>query len=195
MPIPFDIVICLANVKDFILQQSFRWSSVNIQDYLTRYGSGTVSRTSWNQIFANAATSRTAPRPSVVSVWKSMTMKDYVLGSYLVKTGWGNGTLHMIVIRTLNRCSGRAHRSRCGLFVRLDYVIGFNYILVSYWGRESTCMTGKYSGYILWSSMHTLRKIRISGHVLTCDLVGDWRASVLQREVLSLSLGTQLTLS
>ena len=81
MPIPFYIILCLANVKDFILQQSFRRASVNIQDYLTRYGSGTVSRTSWNQIFANAATSRTAPRPSVVSVWESMTMKDYVLGS------------------------------------------------------------------------------------------------------------------
>ena len=87
MPIPFDVVICLANVKDFILQQSFRRASVNLQDYLTRYGSGTVSRTSWNQIFAKAATSRTAPRASVISVWKSMTMKNYALGSYLVRAG------------------------------------------------------------------------------------------------------------
>ena len=75
MPISLNIIVRLANMEYFILQYSFRHGQNNIRKKLTRYGSGTVSQTRWNQRYAKEATSAPAPRRRVLSVWKSMMVR------------------------------------------------------------------------------------------------------------------------
>ena len=87
MPIFLDIIVGLANVEHFILRYSFKNGQNNMRKKLTRYGSGTVLQTRLNQRYAKEATSRTAPRRRVLSIWKSIMMSIETFGSYSAKAG------------------------------------------------------------------------------------------------------------